>query len=72
MLFNCGFYNRINEKALWILGILGLLFNVYVTLNHVEHGDVLGKTLVGLTFFQYAPLLFLFPNLIEEYKSHKV
>ena len=66
VLFKCGFYARTSSNILWALGIFGLLIRLYLMSYRVEFGDVIGKTLSGFTFFQYAPLLLFFPSL---YKS---
>lgn len=71
ILFHCGFYSPVNTFTLWCMGILGLFFKIYVVFNHIEFGDLIGKTMVGFTFFQYAPILLFFPNLIG-YSSDKV
>lgn len=72
ILFQCGFYERVNYKTLWILGVLGLIGKIYVTINHIEYGDVLGKTIVGFSFFQYAPILICFPKLIGDINNNKI
>lgn len=72
ILFQFNFYERVSNKTLWILGVLGLIGKIYVTINHIEYGDVLGKTIVGFTFFQYAPILICFPILIGGINSNKI
>ena len=72
ILYNCGFYERTNKKALWILGIFGFIINIYTTTNYVEIGDVIGKTLVGFTFLQYAPILICFPILLGDNNYQKI
>ena len=71
-LFHCKFYECVSCQILWIFGILGLICKIYVTLNHIEYGDVLGKTIVGFTFFQYAPILNCFPVLIGDKNRNKI
>lgn len=71
-LFHCNFYAQVNNITLWFLGTFGLICKVYVTINHIEYGDVIGKTIVGFAFFQYAPLLIFFPRLIGNKNSNKI
>ena len=71
ILYHCGFYKPAEPNTLWIMGILGLLLKIYVVFNHIEFGDLIGKTMVGFTFFQYAPILLFFPNLVG-YRSDEV
>lgn len=72
ILFSCGFYERTNSKTLWIIGLLGLILNIYTTVNYIENGDAIGKTLVGFTFFQYAPILLFFPRLTGDNTCNKM
>ena len=72
ILFHCGFYDYANKTALWIGGIFGLILKIYTTLNYIEYGNIIGKTLAGFTFFQYAPILMFFPTLIGEANSNKI
>lgn len=51
ILFRCGFYDHANNKTLWCIGILGFGIYAYVVSRNIELGDVIGKTLVGFTFF---------------------
>ena len=54
-----------NSTALWIMGFLGLVARLQqmVVANQVEFGDVGSKFIAGFTYFQYAPILILFPSL---------
>lgn len=72
ILFHLDFYGRTNNKVLWAMGFFGLILKVYVTINYIEYGDVLGKIMHGFTFFQYAPILIFFPCLIGDNKCSKV
>ena len=66
ILFRCGFYDQVNDKTLWYVGILGFCINLYVVTRNIAIGDVIGKTLVGFTFLQFAPLLLFFPVLTKK------
>lgn len=72
ILFHIGFYKRANSQTLWIMGLIGFFLKVYVTVRYVEYGNVIGKVLEGLTFFQYAPILLCFPALLDNNQSDKV
>lgn len=72
ILFKCSFYDRVNDKLLWCIGILGFCINVYVVSRNIEIGDVIGKTLVGFTFLQFAPLLLFFPVFIKNNSNNRV
>lgn len=58
-----GFYARASNKTIWFLGLFGLTVKFYLMYSNVQIGDIIGKTLVGFSFFQYAPLLLFFPSL---------
>lgn len=66
ILFRIGFYAPISNKVIWILGGAGLLIRIYVLGSNIEFGNVVGKTLSGFTFFQYAPILLFFPILYKK------
>lgn len=72
ILFRCGFYTLISNKVIWALGIVGLLIRIYVSGANIETGDVVGKTLTGFTFLQYAPLLLFFPSLYSRDWEYKI
>lgn len=72
ILFRCNFYESVSNKTLWILGVCGLIGKIYVTINHIEYGNIIGKTIVGFTFFQYAPILICFPKLIGDININKI
>lgn len=72
ILFQCNFYERVSNKTLWILGVCGLIGKIYVTINHIEYGNVIGKTIIAFTFFQYAPILICFPKLIGDININKI
>ena len=66
----CGFYARISDRQVWLLGFIGLIINVYIMSAHVQIGDVVGKTLQGFTFFQYAPFMLFFPALYQKRQNN--
>lgn len=72
ILCRCGFYDQVNDKLLWYIGILGFCINGYVVSRNIEIGDVIGKTLIGFTFLQFAPLLLFFPVLIGNNSNNRV
>lgn len=72
VLLHLNFYKRVNGKLLWILGAFGLICKFYITIKHIEYGDVIGKSIVGFTFFQYAPILICFPILMGIKNSDKI
>ena len=72
LLFHLGFYEHANKTTLWLIGWIGLIINIYTTINYIEYGDVIGKILVGFTFLQYAPILIFFPRLLGDYTSNKI
>lgn len=72
ILYKFGFYEPANNKTLWILGMVGFFFKIYTTINYIEYGNVLGKTLAGFAFLQYAPILLFFPNLMGNRQDNKV
>lgn len=72
ILFHCDFYDLPNHKILWILGIVGFVLKIYVTVNHIQNGDVIGKMMVGFTFFQFAPILLFFPILLGDNRCNKI
>ena len=63
LLYRYGLYDRVSNKTIWILGLMGLAIRFYLMGTHVQIGDVIGKTLAGFLFFQYAPLILFFPSL---------
>ena len=71
ILFRCGFYDQFNNKTLWYIGILGFGIYAYVVSRNIELGDVIGKTLVGFSYFRFAPLLLFFPVLTKN-ESNRV
>lgn len=71
VLLYCGFYDRVTSSTLWVLGIVGLVIRFYLMGAGVRTGDVVGKTLIGFTFFQYAPILLFFPSLYGKYNGVK-
>lgn len=64
-----GLYEQANERTVWVLGVFGLFIKFYMMFVGAEIGDVVGKTLSGFVFFQYAPIILFFPSL---YKANKL
>lgn len=63
-LFRFHFYTSPKPQILWILGIIGLFIKLIFTfLEKIDTGDIIGKFFITFTFFQYAPLILLFPCL---------
>lgn len=60
LLYRYGLYDRVSNKTIWILGLMGLAIRFYLMGTHVQIGDVIGKTLAGFFIFQYAPLILFF------------
>lgn len=63
VLYRYGFYDKVSNKIIWLLGFWGLIIRLYLMNSNVQIGDVVGKTLTGFTFFQYAPIMLFFPTL---------
>lgn len=58
------FYNPPASHVLWILGVIGLCIKfIFSYIGTIEIGNIIGKFFITFTFFQYAPLILLFPNL---------
>ena len=72
ILFKCGFYAPTNNKELWIIGLIGLAIKIYTTVNYIDYGNVIGKILIGFSFFQYAPILIFFPTLTRANNCKKI
>lgn len=51
LLYRYGLYDRVSNKTIWILGLMGLAIRFYLMGTHVQIGDVIGKTLAGFYFF---------------------
>lgn len=63
-LFKFHFYTPPSPRTLWILGFIGLCIKlIFSTIGNIEIGNVVGKFFITFTFFQYAPLILLFPTL---------
>lgn len=63
-LYQCGFYKMPTPKILWALGFMGLAIRfIFMSVGSIEMGNVIGKFFITFTFFQYAPIILLFPNL---------
>lgn len=61
------FYDPLPDISIWTLGFIGVFSQVYTYFHYVEIGDITGKFLSALIFFQYAPIVLFFPIL---YKKH--
>lgn len=62
----------INPAIIWGMGSLGVLARlVTYGSGEVEYGDVGGKFLQGVNYFIYAPIILLFPNLLNLDKYNK-
>lgn len=58
------FYTPPTPRILWILGGIGIIIKlIFASIGKIETGDIIGKFFITFTFFQYAPLILLFPNL---------
>lgn len=56
---------HINANILWMMGAIGILVRLATFANTAETGDVGGKFLNGLVYFQWAPLVLFFPQLLR-------
>ena len=72
ILYHYKFYDSADKTTLWVLGIFGVIIEIYRNVNYIGFGDVLGKTLIGLKFFQFAPILIFFPRLMGDNKCNKI
>ena len=59
ILFKCGFYAPTNNKELWIIGLIGLAIKIYTTVNYIDYGNVIGKILIGFSFFSSSTFCFM-------------
>ena len=66
LLLRCGFYEQVNNRTLWCIGILGFGIYFYVVSRNIEYGDVIGKTLAGFLYLRFSPLLLFFPVLTNK------
>ncbi|QWX83326.1 hypothetical protein H0I23_12800 [Cellulophaga sp. HaHaR_3_176] len=63
---------EISPAIIWSLGLIGLAIRLYnFGAGDVEYGDVGGKFLSGLNYLMYAPLILIFPKLINIKYSNK-
>lgn len=60
-----GFYAEYSTSSIWIIGLIGFTVKIYLLLHRVFMGDALGKALEAIEYFQYAPLILLFPSLYK-------
>lgn len=69
-LFKFHFYTPPTPRILWILGVIGLFIKlIFASIGKIEIGNILGKFFITFTFFQYAPLILLFPNLYNPFSN---
>lgn len=61
-------FYQITPTILWIMGLVGIAVRLITFANAAETGDVGGKFLQGLTYFQWAPLILFFPDLLRTTK----
>ncbi|MBN7813447.1 hypothetical protein J0A68_21000 [Algoriphagus sp. H41] len=64
LLLKMGFFHA-SPTILWLMGFVGVLVRIQqlIVAGDVEFGDVNNKFLAGMIYFQYAPILLLFPSL---------
>lgn len=64
LLLKAGFFHS-TPTILWLMGFVGVLVRIQqlIVAGDVEFGDVNNKFLAGMIYFQYAPILLLFPSL---------
>lgn len=60
-----GFYDEYSSSSIWIIGLIGFTVKIYLLLNRVFMGDAFGKAMEAIEYFQYAPLILLFPSLYK-------
>ncbi|MBS5528125.1 MAG: hypothetical protein KHX42_08240 [Prevotella sp.] len=72
LLSRCGFYDRVSDRTIWMLGMFGLIIKLYLMNSNIQIGDVIGKTLSGFSFFQYAPLMLFFPSLYNKKQNYDI
>jgi hypothetical protein len=58
-------FYQITPPVLWMMGAIGVIVRLATFANTAETGDVGGKFLVGLTYFQLAPLILFCPDLLR-------
>ena len=65
-LYSIGFYKQANEKTLWVLGILGCIARILsLAMGQIETGNVIGRILMVLFYYMYAPVILFFPCLYK-------
>jgi hypothetical protein len=66
-------FYTLTAKQIWFIGFIGFSTRILNLGNQtVDHGDVGSKFLLGLDYLQYAPLILLFPTLINLKHDKKV
>lgn len=64
------FYTPPTSRILWLLGGIGIIIKlIFASIGKIETGDVLGKFFITFAFFQYSPLILLFPNLYNPFSN---
>lgn len=70
ILFRLHFYTPPTPWILWTLGGIGLCIKlIFSAIGQIETGNAIGKFFITFTFFQYAPLILLFPNLYNPFSN---
>lgn len=60
LLYRYGLYDRVSNKTIWILGLMGLAIRFYLMGTHVQIGDVIGKTLSRFFIFSICSFNIIF------------
>ncbi|KGK29319.1 hypothetical protein [Cellulophaga sp. E6(2014)] len=65
VLFELKFF-EITPNILWGMGLLGFMIRIYnFNAGTAEYGDVSGKFISSLNYLMYAPLILMFPSLLN-------
>ncbi len=73
VLYRAKFF-EITPAIIWGMGVVGFIIRLYnFSAGDVEYGDVGGKFFSGLDHLMYAPLLLIFPSLLNlNYSKNKI